>query len=100
MSKCTTANICKRSRFIYFHVYSVFVLESDLELPPELVSLVRLLLLPLDEWTKAKDKSKPPKPKADAEALEIIHDVLDKRLKGYRTTVKVCALRLAMYICP
>jgi N-lysine methyltransferase SETD6 len=74
---------------------SVFVLESDLELPLELISLVRLLLLPLDEWTMARDKGKPPKPKADLETLNIIHDVLDKRLKGYPTTVKVCELHFA-----
>jgi SET domain-containing protein 6 len=82
---------------LFSHMYSVFVLESDLELPSELVSFVRLLLLPLDEWTKARDKSKPPKPKVDAEALEIIHDVLDRRLKGYCTTVKVRELKLAMH---
>ena len=68
---------------------SVFVLESDLELPPELISFVRLLLLPLDEWAKVRDKRKPPKPKVDLEALNIIYDVLDQRLKGYPTTVKV-----------
>ena len=67
---------------------SVFVLESDLELP-QLISLVRLLLLPLDEWAKARDKGKPPKPKVDLEALNIIYDVFDLRLKGYPTTVEV-----------
>lgn len=66
----------------------VFVLESDLELPLELISLVRLLLLPLDEWRKTRDKGKPPKPKADLETLNIIHDVLDRRLKGYPTTTR------------
>jgi hypothetical protein len=90
MSKCTTANICDGVLICCnYDLRSVFVLESDLELPPELISLVRLLLLPLDEWTRARDKGKPPKPKADLEALNIIHDVLAQRLKGYPTTVKV-----------
>ncbi|KAG5646254.1 hypothetical protein DXG03_004081 [Asterophora parasitica] len=66
----------------------VFVLESDLELPEPLISLVRLLLLKQSEWETAKGKGKPPKPKVDADSLSIIHDVLQTRLKSYPTTLQ------------
>ncbi|RDB25472.1 Ribosomal lysine N-methyltransferase 4 [Hypsizygus marmoreus] len=61
----------------------VFVLESDLELPEPLISLVRLLLLDLHDWETAREKGKPPKPKADTQVLNIVHDVLEKRLDAY-----------------
>ncbi|OJT11683.1 Ribosomal lysine N-methyltransferase 4 [Trametes pubescens] len=66
----------------------VFVLRTDCELAEELVSFVRLLLLPKDEWEKAAQKSKLPKPKLDKDVLAIAVDVLEKRLKEYSTTLE------------
>ena len=68
---------------------SVFVLRTDCELPDEFVSFERLLLLSKDEWAKVAKKSKLPKPKADESTLTIAVDVLEKRLKEYRTTIEV-----------
>lgn len=68
---------------------SVFVLRTDCELAEELVSFVRLLLLPKDEWEKVAQKSKLPKPKLDKDVLTIAVDVLEKRLKDYPTTLEV-----------
>ncbi|KAG5639450.1 hypothetical protein H0H81_001572 [Sphagnurus paluster] len=73
----------------------VFVLESDLELPEPLISLIRLLLLNQEDWDVAKTKGKPPKPKVDADVLNIVHDVLDTRLKAYRTTLEEDEARLS-----
>lgn len=67
----------------------MFVLESDLVLPPLLISLARLLVIDAGEWEKARDKGKPPKPNVDALILTIIHDVLEERLKAYPTTLQV-----------
>lgn len=69
--------------------FSTFVLEFDLELPLAMISIIRLLLLPAGEWEKARDKGKPPKPKADQEVLVIMADVLVQRMKEYATTLKV-----------
>ncbi|KAF5380369.1 hypothetical protein D9615_004738 [Tricholomella constricta] len=66
----------------------MFVLESDLELPEPLISLIRLLLLEQGEWETARRKGKPPKPKVDAVILSIVHDVLETRLKAYPTTLQ------------
>jgi hypothetical protein len=40
------------------------VLETDLELPEALISMVRLLLLPDGEWAKARDKGSHLNPKS------------------------------------
>ena len=70
--------------------YSVFVLRTDCELPEELISFARLLLLSEDEWAKTAKKSKLPKPKIDPDVLTIAIDVLDARLKEYPTSIEVC----------
>ena len=69
-------------------LYSVFVLEFDLEIPPAFTSFIRLIQLN-SEWEKAQNKNKPPKPKMDSQTLSIIRDVLVKRLAQYPTTLKV-----------
>ncbi|KAF8199954.1 SET-domain protein, partial [Mycena galopus ATCC 62051] len=61
----------------------VVVLESDLEIPLALVSLIRLLRLTADEWEKTVEKDKVPKPKLDNEVLEVVHAVLERRLTEY-----------------
>lgn len=69
--------------------YSTFVVESDAEVPPEMVSLVRLLSLPLDEWIKVKNKNKMPNPKLDATVLEVVEKVFRLRLQAYTTSLVV-----------
>ena len=65
------------------------MLETDLELPEALISMVRLLLLPDDEWAKARDKGKPPKPKVDPQLLSLVLLVLRRRLEEYPTSLEV-----------
>ena len=69
--------------------YSVFVLRTDCELPEELISFARLLLLSEDEWAKTAKKSKLPKPRVDPDVLTMAIDVLNARLKEYPTSIEV-----------
>ncbi|KIP06534.1 hypothetical protein PHLGIDRAFT_106911 [Phlebiopsis gigantea 11061_1 CR5-6] len=64
----------------------VFVIGTDCELPPEFVSLARLLLQSKADWEKAKSKGKVPKPVMDATIGAIAMDVLQNRLKEYSTS--------------
>ncbi|KAJ7933792.1 SET domain-containing protein [Mycena leptocephala] len=64
----------------------VVVLESDLEVPLALVSLIRLLRLTADEWEKTVAKDKVPKPKMDSEVLDVVCAVLERRLQEYPYT--------------
>jgi len=73
----------------------VFVLETNLELPESLISLLRLLLSPDDEWEKARDKGKPPKPKIDGRVLTLILSVLRRRLEEYPTSLEFDAALLS-----
>ncbi|KAH9858913.1 SET domain-containing protein [Lenzites betulinus] len=66
----------------------VFVFHTDCDLPGELISFVRLLLLPQDEWVKTAKKGKLPKPIVDKDVLAVAADVLAKRLKEYSTTAE------------
>ncbi|EKM54733.1 uncharacterized protein PHACADRAFT_97093 [Phanerochaete carnosa HHB-10118-sp] len=66
----------------------VFVVGTDCELPPEMVSLARLLLQPKAEWEKTKAKGKVPKPTMDTTIAAIAMDVLQSRLKEYPTSVE------------
>ncbi|KAJ7212933.1 SET domain-containing protein [Mycena pura] len=65
----------------------VLVLETDLEIPLALVSLVRLLRLSPDEWEQAVAKDRVPKPKLDGEILAVVAAVLERRLSEYPTTL-------------
>ena len=58
-------------------------------MPEELVSFVRLLLMPTDEWEKTSRKTKLPKSKVDVAVLDVIQSTLLKRLKEYPTTLEV-----------
>ncbi|PCH36002.1 SET domain-containing protein [Wolfiporia cocos MD-104 SS10] len=65
-----------------------FVLGTDCDFPDDLVSFVRLMLLPRNEWEKTKMKSKLPKAKVDAQVLSIVKEVLERRLQEYSTTAQ------------
>jgi len=66
----------------------VFVLETDLEVPESFVSLICLLLMPVGEWERARDKAKPPKPKVDEQVSSLMLSVLRRRLEGYPTSLE------------
>ncbi|KAK1225653.1 Ribosomal lysine N-methyltransferase 4 [Marasmius sp. AFHP31] len=66
----------------------VLVVESDADLPQAMIMLIRLLLLPDEEWKRAIQKRKIPKAKADAQTLEIAGSVLENRLSQYSTTIE------------
>ncbi|THH18749.1 hypothetical protein EW146_g2289 [Bondarzewia mesenterica] len=63
-----------------------FVLEMNYELPNELISFVRLLLLPVSEWSKIRVKSRLPKAKIDDKILSVAINVLKRRIAEYSTT--------------
>ncbi|KAI0683143.1 SET domain-containing protein [Cytidiella melzeri] len=72
-----------------------FVIFTDCQLPPELVSLIRLLLQSESEWQKTQSKSKLPKPLIDVEVLAIAVEVIQNRLAEYSTTLEEDESRLA-----
>jgi N-lysine methyltransferase SETD6 len=62
----------------------------DGELPPALLSFIRLLTFPTSEWTNTRNKGKLPKGKIDdARILQIITAVLQERLREYATSIEV-----------
>ncbi|KAF7305874.1 Ribosomal lysine N-methyltransferase 4 [Mycena chlorophos] len=65
----------------------VLILESDHQIPPALISLIRLLQLDETDWGKTVEKDKPPKPKLDAESMGVVIRVLERRLGEYPTTI-------------
>lgn len=66
----------------------VFVVDFSSELPEEMISFVRLLMMSAPEWEKTKRKSKLPKPKVDDAVLSVAADVVIRRLSDYPTTIK------------
>ncbi|KAG7446559.1 SET domain-containing protein [Guyanagaster necrorhizus] len=66
----------------------IVVIEADLEIPPALISLIKLLSFSSDEWRKVRGKGKPPKPKLDSATVDIIKDVLVRRLQQYPTSLQ------------
>ncbi|TCD67866.1 hypothetical protein EIP91_011863 [Steccherinum ochraceum] len=65
-----------------------FVIQTDCEVPDELISLVLLLMLPAPEWEKAQRKEKLPKPKINVGLLPLIASVIETRLEEYQTTLE------------
>ena len=65
------------------------MIETDFALREDFISFTRLLLLPDDDWEKARGKCRPPKPKLDAEVLGIIAETLQRRKASYPTTLEV-----------
>ena len=75
---------------------STFVIEAeDLEIPPSLISFARLLLLSSEDWEKAREKQKPPKPKLGEEdgstVLVVINQGLQQRLDQFPSAIEVPA---------
>ncbi|KZO95503.1 SET domain-containing protein [Calocera viscosa TUFC12733] len=60
-----------------------FVLDTTYDLPEDMLSLIRLLLLTQEDWEKAQSKGKPPRPKLDEKSYEVVKVVLQKRLAMY-----------------
>jgi len=67
---------------------SVFVVDFSDELPEEMSSFVRLLMMSAPEWEKTKRKSKLPKPKVDDAVLSVAADIVRRRLLDYLTTIE------------
>ena len=68
---------------------SVFVLEISNLLPEDLVSFTKLLALTTQDWEKARDKGKPPKPKLDFSCLDALHRIVQKKTELYPTSLEV-----------
>ncbi|KAI0272250.1 hypothetical protein BGY98DRAFT_1001427 [Russula aff. rugulosa BPL654] len=66
----------------------VFVVDFSNELPEEMISFARLLMMSAPEWEKTKRKSKLPKPKVDDAVLSVAADVVRMRLSDYPTTIE------------
>ena len=75
---------------------STFVIEAeDPEIPPPLISFALLLLMLPEDWEKAKQKQKLPKPRLSGEdgptVLDVINQGLQQRLNQFPSTVEVRA---------
>jgi hypothetical protein len=68
---------------------SVFVFELDFQLPPVVISFIRLLTLTIDDWARSREKEKVPKAKVDDGVLRIVHEVLRRRMSLYPTSIQV-----------
>jgi len=66
----------------------VFVVDFSSELPEEMTSFVRLLMMSGPEWAKTKGKSKLPKAKVDDAVLSLAADVVRRRLGEYPTRIE------------
>jgi len=75
----------------------VFVVDSSNDVPEEISSFVRLLMMSAPEWEKTKRKSRLPKPKEDEVALSVTADVVRRRLTEYPTTIEVSLSRSHLY---
>jgi N-lysine methyltransferase SETD6 len=73
---------------------SVFDLDMELNVPPALISFIRLLQLSEEAWENVRDKGKPPKPKIDAEILENVKQVLEQRMREYQSDLQVSCMWL------
>jgi len=66
----------------------VFVVDFSNEIPEEMTSFVRLLMMSVPEWEKAKNKNKFPKPKVNDAVLTVVADVVRRRLGEYPTAIE------------
>jgi SET domain-containing protein 6 len=79
----------------------VFVIEaSEPEIPEGLISLIKLLQMPSDEWEKTQVKARSPKPKLDLPIARAALQVFERRLAEYPTTMEVCITFVLPETCP
>ncbi|SCV73464.1 BQ2448_7390 [Microbotryum intermedium] len=69
-------------------VDDTFVLDKTHELPEELVSTIRTLLLDKAGFEKAQRKEMPPKPRLDSVSAKWAIAILDKRMEEYETSIE------------
>lgn len=69
------------------------IAAEDHDIPPPLISFVRLLLLRPEDWVKAVEKQKFPKPKLTEEdgsaILDVVNQGLRQRLNEFPSPIKV-----------
>ncbi|KAI9472171.1 MAG: hypothetical protein EXX96DRAFT_583114 [Benjaminiella poitrasii] len=71
-----------------------FVIDTEHEIPPELIVSVHVLRSTQNEFKKMEEKQKLPKPKLTIEAKQAIQNILKQRLEKYPTTLKDDELQL------
>jgi N-lysine methyltransferase SETD6 len=86
--ECVPLSTCYFDCSLLILLSSLFVLDFSNELPEEMSSFVRLLMMSAPEWEKTKRKSKLPKPKVDDAVLSVAADVVRRRLSDYPTTIE------------
>lgn len=86
--ECIPVSMCYFDCSVLILRCSVFVVDFSNELPEEMTSFVRLLMMSAPEWEKTKRKSKLPKPKVDDAVLSVAADVVRRRLSDYPTTIE------------
>ncbi|SGZ12166.1 BQ5605_C028g10485 [Microbotryum silenes-dioicae] len=65
-----------------------FVLDKTLELPEELISTIRTLLLDQADFEKVQRKDMPPKPRLDPISAKWAVAILDRRMEEYETSIE------------
>ena len=68
---------------------STIILDYDSQVPTVMISFTKLLLLLEREWTKVREKSRPPKPKLEGPLYDILILVIERRLEEYPTSLEV-----------
>ena len=86
--ECIPVSTCYFDCSVLILLCSVFVVDFSNELPEEMSSFVRLLMMSAPEWEKTKRKSKLPKPKVDDAVLSVAANVVRRRLSDYPTTIE------------
>lgn len=66
----------------------LFIIDTSYDVPDELISFARLLLMEVPEWDEVRSKRKLPKAKVDERVLLVAADVLQKRTAEYPTTLE------------
>ncbi|KAI9322702.1 hypothetical protein BX666DRAFT_1849298 [Dichotomocladium elegans] len=65
-----------------------FVIDTECELPPELISTLHVLRAPDAEFQQMERKQKLPKPKMESGVVETAIALLEERLKRYPTSIE------------
>jgi len=81
------------SLFLYLRTTpSVFIIDMDAILPVAMMSLIRLLLLPKEDWEKTREKGRPPKAKFDRQVSCLLRRIFETRLSIYQSPdLEVCS---------